>query len=130
MNVMNIGGGNMRLSEKISDESPIAKSNPEMIRSARINADIKEEDIERFYKNYKDWEEGNIPTTWDDLRLIAKFYHKPSFYYLLEKPIKNEYLKDFTIQQLLDEFENEFKEFREELDERLELCSHVELRDL
>ena len=114
----------------LPEESPIAKSNPQMIKSARVNVDIREEDIERFYENWKAWENGEKPTTWDDLRLIAKFYHKPSFYYFLEKPIKNEYLKDYTIEQLFEEFEEEFKEFKEELRERLELCSHVELKDL
>ena len=114
----------------IPDESPIAKSNPDMIKSARINANIRDEDIERFYRNYKDWENGDKPTTWDDLRLIAKFYHKPSFYYFLEKPIEDEYLKDYTIRDLFDEFEQKFDEFKKELDERLELCSHIELDDL
>ena len=114
----------------IPDESPVAKSNPEMIKSARINANIRDEDIERFYRNYKDWENGDKPTTWDDLRLIAKFYHKPSFYYFLEKPIEDEYLKDYTIRDLFDEFEQKFDEFKKELDERLELCSHIELDDL
>lgn len=114
----------------IPDKSPVAKSNPDMIKSARINANIRDEDIERFYRNYKDWENGDKPTTWDDLRLIAKFYHKPSFYYFLEKPIEDEYLKDYTIRDLFDEFEQKFDEFKKELDERLELCSHIELDDL
>lgn len=101
-----------------------------MIKSARINANISDEDIEKFYQNYKEWETGEKPTTWEDLRLIAKFYHRPSFYYFLEKPIKDEYRKDYTIQDLFEEFENDFNEFKEEMRERLELCSHIELNDL
>ena len=67
----------------IPKESPVAKSNPKRIQSARINRGIREEDIERFYKHWKAWEEGTEPTTWEDLRLIAKFYNRPSFYYFL-----------------------------------------------
>ena len=112
------------------EKNPIAKSNPEMIKRARTNMGISEEDIESFCKNWKAWESGDKPTTWNDLRLIAKFYRKPSFYYFLEKPIEDEYLKDFTIKELFEEFQEDFNQFKKELDERLELCTHVELKDL
>lgn len=122
----------MRTIKKIPlviEEEIIAKSNPDMIKSARINRDINDEDIERFYENYKKWETGELPTTWDDLRLLSKFYGKPSFYYFLEES-DDDYLKDFTIQELFEEFEEDFKQFKKEINERLELCSHVELKDL
>ena len=119
-----------RIPIEIPEKSPIAKSNPEMIKSARINRGITEEDIERFYNNWKSWENGETSTTWEDLRLIAKFYGKPSFYYFLENPIENEYLKDYTIKELFEEFQEDFEEFKKELDERLKLCEHIELNDL
>ena len=112
------------------EENPIAKSNPDMIKSARINANIKEEDIVKFSENWKKWEDGTQPTTWEDLRLIAKFYRKPTFYYFLENPIEEEHLKDYTIQELFQELNVEFENFKKEILERLELCSHVELKDL
>ena len=114
----------------MSEESLIAKSNPDMIKSARINANIRPEDIEKFYENWREWENGERPTTWEDLRLIAKFYHKPSFYYFLKEPVEKEYLKDIPITELFEELQNDLEEFKKELLDRLELCSHVEINDL
>ena len=105
-------------------EEPVVKSNPNRIKMARINQDISDEDIKRYYENYKDWESGEKPTTWNDLRLIAKICHKPSFYYLLKDTEDDEeYLNSFTMLELLDEFENEFKDFKKELFRRIEVCN-------
>lgn len=118
----------------VKDGSPIAKSNPKMIKMARINRGLSDEDIKYFYENYKLWENGEKPTTWSDLRLIAKFYGKPSFYYFLNEEFKDGeegYLKDFTMRELLDELEYEFDEFKSELFERLSLIEdNVTFNDL
>lgn len=118
----------------VKDGSPIAKSNPKMIKTARINRDLSDEDISYFYENYKSWENGEKPTTWSDLRLIAKFYGKPSFYYFLDDNYHEDdesYVKDFTMRELLEELEFGFNKFKLELIERLELIEdNVNFEDL
>lgn len=112
------------------EKSPVAKINLNRLKSAKLNAGLTDKEIKYFYENYKDWESGEKPITWEELRLVAKIYHRPSFYYFLGDEVKDEYLTDYTIKELFDEFVEDFNKFREELDRRLELCSHVELDDL
>lgn len=120
----------------VKDESPIAKSNPKMIKWARIEKGLSDEDIEYFYKNYKSWECGEKPTTWSDLRLIAKFYGRPSFFYFLEdyKSVED-YKKDYPILDLFEELQGDLGELKEELMSRLDLIEEscnvtVDLKDL
>ena len=112
------------------EKSPVANININQLKIAKLNAGLTDEEIDYFYKNYKDWESGDKPITWEELRLVAKIYHRPSFYYFLNDDVEDDYLNDYTLKELFDEFVTEFNEFRAEFDRRLELCSHVELQDL
>jgi len=100
-----------------------------MIKNARINSNIREEDIIRFSEYWKKWEEGEEPVTWEDLRLLSKFYHRPTVYYFLEDN-EDKSSKEYTIEELFEELQLDFDNFKQELIERLELCSHVTLKDL
>lgn len=108
----------------------IANCNPKMIKNARINSNIREEEVIHFMEHWKKWENGEEQVTWEDLRLISKFYHKPTFYFFLEDTSDVGSMGNYTIEELFEELQLDFDNFKQELMERLELCSHVTLKDL
>ncbi len=107
----------------------ICKVNPEMFKLARINRDLRTEELDYFLENYKLWENQEKEVTWEDLRIISKVYGRPTSYFFLTKDIKD-YKSDYTLLELFEELQDELDEFKEETFKRLELCSQVELKDL
>ena len=110
-------------------EDLICKVNPKMFETARINRDLKEEELNYFLKNYKLWENEEKEVTWEDLEIISKIYNRPISYFFLTKD-SEDYKSDYSLLELFDELKEELEDFKKETFKRLELCSQVELKDL
>lgn len=71
---------------------PVALNvNPAMIKWAREDAGFELEDLPKSLKKAEKWESGEEKPTWADLRKLAKKYKRPSFFYFLPQPPKEEY---------------------------------------
>ena len=65
-------------------------ANPKMIKWAREDAGFTLDELPKYLKNAEKWESGEEKPTWADLRNLAKKYKRPSFFYLLSEPPKND----------------------------------------
>lgn len=61
-----------------------------MIKWAREDAGLTLEDLPVILKDAEKWETGELKPTWVDLRNLAKKYKRPSFFYLLPDPPKEQ----------------------------------------
>lgn len=64
--------------------------NPAMIKWAREDAGYTLDELPGYLKNAEKWENGDITPSWNDLRNLAKKYKRPSFFYFLKEPPKEE----------------------------------------
>ena len=79
--------------------------NPAMIKWAREDAGYSLEDLPGTLKNAEKWENGEETPTWADLRKLAKKYKRPSFFYFLPKPPKQEAdLIEFRADEKIEEY--------------------------
>ena len=65
-------------------------ANPIMIKWARENAGFTLEELPDYLKDAEKWETGQDKPTWTDLRNMAKKYKRPSFFYFLSEPPKED----------------------------------------
>lgn len=65
-------------------------ANPVMIKWAREDAGFTLDELPGYLKDAEKWESGEKTPTWGDLRNLAKKYKRPSFFYFLSEPPKDE----------------------------------------
>lgn len=79
--------------------------NPAMIKWAREDAGYSLEDLPKSLKDAEKWENGEKTPTWADLRNLAKKYKRPSFFYFLTEPPKEENdLIEFRSDEKMEEY--------------------------
>ena len=85
-------------------------ANPLMIKWAREDAGFSLEDLPAYLKNAHKWESGEEKPTWADLRNLAKKYKRPSFFYFLSKPPKDEdNFIEFRSEERIEEFSSDLR---------------------
>lgn len=84
--------------------------NPAMIKWAREDAGFSLEDLPKSLKDVEKWETGEKTPSWADLRKLAKKYKRPSFFYFLSEPPKNEKdLVEFRSDEKIDDYTPELR---------------------
>lgn len=79
--------------------------NPAMIKWAREDAGYSLEELPDYLADAEKWENGEKTPTWADLRKLAKKYKRPSFFYFLSEPPKNEKdLVEFRADEKIEEY--------------------------
>ena len=85
-------------------------ANPIMIKWARENAGFTLEELPDYLKDAEKWETGQDKPTWTDLRNMAKKYKRPSFFYFLSEPPKeDEDLIEFRADDKIEEYSPELR---------------------
>lgn len=84
--------------------------NPAMIRWAREDAGFSLDELPGTLKNAEKWETGEEKPTWADLRNLAKKYKRPSFFYFLDEPPKDEDdFIEFRSDEKIEEFSSSLR---------------------
>lgn len=84
--------------------------NPAMIKWAREDAGFSLEDLPDYLDDAEKWETGEKTPSWADLRKLAKKYKRPSFFYFLKEPPKNEKdLVEFRADEKIDDYSPELR---------------------
>lgn len=80
-------------------------ANPIMIKWARENAGFTLDELPDYLKDAEKWESGQDKPTWADLRNMARKYKRPSFFYFLSQPPKeDEDLIEFRSDAKIEEY--------------------------
>lgn len=85
-------------------------ANPVMIKWAREDAGFTLDELPGYLKDAEKWENGEKKPTWGDLRNLAKKYKRPSFFYFLSEPPKEEdSFVEFRSDDRIEEFSSSLR---------------------
>ena len=87
----------------------IVQINPEALKWARIDAGYEYSNLPNKIKpKFKEWENGKLMPTWNQLCDISKYFKRPTAFFFREK-FPDHITMDFIEYRKLDSYESDIK---------------------